>query len=104
MIFPMSLAGLAALAAGLGVGLLFGFFLERGGLGDARKLTALFYLQDFTVLKVMFTAMVVASGGLLVLGAAGLVELGEIAIPGTYLWPQLAGGLLVGIGFAVGGY
>jgi len=47
---------------------------------------------------------VVACGGLLVLGAAGLVELGEIAIPGTYLWPQLAGGLLVGIGFAVGGY
>ncbi len=85
-------------------GVLFGFFLERAGFGSPRKLTAMFYLQDFAVLRVMFTAVVVAMAGLLILGGIGQVDLTMLAVPDTYLWPQALGGLLIGIGFAVGGY
>ena len=92
------------LAFALIAGLLFGFFLERAGFGSARKLTAIFYLQDFAVLKVMFTAVVVGAVGLLLLGGAELLDSALLAIPPTYLWPQAVGGLLIGLGFVLGGY
>lgn len=104
MSWPIVPEGAWSLATALGVGLLFGFFLERGGLGNPKKLTGLFYLRDFAVLQVMFSAIVVASVGLVGLGAAGLVDLGRIAVPPTYLWPQILGGLILGAGFVLGGY
>ena len=55
-----------SLVIAIAIGVVFGFFLERGGLGDARKLAAQFYLTDLTVLKVMFSAIVTAALGLLV--------------------------------------
>jgi uncharacterized protein len=85
-------------------GVLFGFFLERAGFANPKKLTAMFFLRDFAVLRVMFTAVVVAMLGLFVLSAGGLIELKRIAIPATYLWPQAVGGLLIGMGFLIGGY
>ena len=85
-------------------GLLFGFFLERAGFGSARKLTAIFYFQDFAVLRVMFTAVVVGAIGLLLLESVGQIDLNMLAIPSTYLWPQALGGLLIGLGFVIGGY
>jgi hypothetical protein len=86
----------------LGIG--FGFFLERAGFGSARKLVAQFYLTDLAVFKVMFTAIVTATLGLFWLGWAGVVDLALVYVPPTYLAPQVVGGLLLGIGFAVGGY
>ncbi len=46
------------------IGIAFGFFLERGGLGSSTKLAAQFYLTDLSVFKVMFTAIVTAMLGL----------------------------------------
>jgi hypothetical protein len=92
------------LVVALVTGVLFGFFLERAGFGSPRKLTAMFYLRDFAVLRVMFTAVVVAMAGLLILGGIGQIDLEMLAIPDTYLWPQALGGLVIGLGFAVGGY
>ena len=86
----------------IGVG--FGFFLERAGLGNSVKLAAQFYLRDLTVFKVMFSAIVTAMIGLLALSALGLVDLARLEVPGTFLWSQLLGGLVFGIGFVVGGY
>ncbi len=86
------------------IGLAFGFWLERAGFGSSRKLTAIFYLRDFAVLKVMFTAIATAAVGIAVLSAFGAVELNAIYRPATYLWPQIVGGLLFGAGFVVGGY
>jgi len=86
----------------IGVG--FGFALERAGFGYAPNLAAQFYGTDTRVLKVMFTAIVTACVGLALLGAAGVVDLAELQVPATRLWPQLAGGLLLGIGFIVSGY
>ncbi len=92
------------LALGFAVGLLFGFFLERAGFGSARKLTAVFYLRDFAVPKVMLTAILVAMVGLAAFGRVELLDLDLLVAMPTYIWPQLVGGLLLGIGFVVGGY
>ncbi len=44
----------------LALGFAFGFILESSGFGDSRRLAAQFYFTEFRVLKVMFTAIVVA--------------------------------------------
>lgn len=86
------------------IGIAFGYLLEKAGFGSAKKLVSQFYFEDFTVLKVMFTAIVVNMVGLLYLGWIGWLDLSKIYITTTYLWPQLTGGLILGVGFAVGGY
>ena len=89
------------------IGLLFGFVLERAGFGDARNLTSIFYFRDMRVLRVMFSAITTAMVGLVVLSWVGLFDyevLAEHALMQTYLWPQLVGGVLFGLGFVVGGY
>ena len=85
----------------IGVG--FGFFLEQGGLGNARKLAAQFYLTDMTVLKVMFSAILTAMLGLFWLDRIGLVDAATVWVLPTYVLPQLAGGLVFGVGFVMGG-
>ena len=90
------------LAFVLGIG--FGFFLERAGFGSARKLAAQFYLYDMSVFKVMFTAIVTALLGVTYLGWIGLLDLSQVYLVPTHLGPQLLGGLVLGIGFVIGGY
>lgn len=86
------------------IGIGFGFFLERAGFGSGRKLAAQFYLTDLTVFKVMFTAIVTAMIGLFWLSVLGIVDLSLVYVGNTYLLPQIVGGLILGIGFVVGGY
>jgi hypothetical protein len=86
------------------LGFFFGFFLERAGFSSARKLTDQFYFKDFSVLKVMFTAIIVAMLGIVYFSFLGWLNLGKVYIPGAFLWPQLVGGLLLGAGFIIGGY
>ena len=85
------------------IGIAFGWTLERAGLGSARKLAGQFYLTDLTVFKVMFTAIVVAMLGAFWLGRFGVLDLSGVYVPETYLLPQLAGGLVFGVGFVVAG-
>lgn len=86
------------------IGIGFGFFLERAGFGSSKKLAAQFYFTDMAVLKVMFSAIVTAMVGLFYLSWIGFVDLSEVFVSTTYLVPQIAGGLLLGIGFVIGGY
>jgi hypothetical protein len=108
MMFPLtssiefSLAADLATAVALGIG--FGFALERAGFGSARKLTAVFYLYDMAVVKVMFSAVVTAMVGLFVLSAMGLLDMTELYVEPTNLLAQGIGGLLFGAGFLIGGY
>lgn len=90
------------LAFVLGTG--FGFFLERAGFGSARKLAAQFYLYDMSVFKVMFTAIVTALLGVTYLGWLGWLDLNLVYLVPTHLVPQIVGGLVLGVGFVVGGY
>jgi uncharacterized membrane protein YedE/YeeE len=87
----------------IAIGIAFGWFLERAGLGNARKLAGQFYLTDLTVFKVMFSAIVTAMLGAFWLSRLGVLDLSGVYVPETYLLPQLAGGLLFGAGFVIAG-
>lgn len=93
-----------SLLIGFLIGIGFGFFLERGGFGNSRKLALQFYFRDLTVFKVMFTAIVTAMTGMIFFNAFGWLDLDSIYINPTYLWPGIVGGLIMGAGFVIGGY
>jgi uncharacterized protein len=98
----LSTAAELGIASLLGLG--FGFALERAGFGSARKLTAVFYLWDMAVVKVMFTAIVTTMAGLFLLSAGGWMDLSELYLEPTSYPAQILGGLVFGAGFIVGGY
>jgi hypothetical protein len=91
-------------ASGLISGVLFGYVLESAGFASPRKLTAQFRFTDWSVFKVMFTAIIVAGIGLYAATATGLMQANGIYIPTNYFWSMLVGGALVGAGMAIGGY
>jgi rhodanese-related sulfurtransferase/uncharacterized membrane protein (DUF485 family) len=86
------------------IGFAFGFTLEMSGFGNSRKLAAQFYFTDLTVLKVMFTAIVTAM--VLTFGAVGLglLDFSRVWVNPTYLSSGILGGLIMGVGFIVGGF
>lgn len=93
----------AALAAAPLIGFAFGWFLERGGLANARKLAGQFYLTDLTVFKVLFSALLTAMLGAFWLDRLGVLDLDLVYLPETFVLPQAVGGVLFGAGFLVGG-
>lgn len=92
-----------SLVVAFAIGTAFGCALEQAGLGDARKLAGQFYLRDFTVLKVMLSAIVTAMLGAFWLGRFGLLDLSAVYVPETFLAPQAVGGLIFGTGFVICG-
>ena len=86
----------------LGVG--FGFVLEQAGFSSSRRLAGLFYGYDFTVLRVFFTAALTAMSGVLILGSAGWLDTDAIFVNPTWLAPAVVGGIIMGLGFILGGY
>jgi uncharacterized protein len=92
-----------ALIAAIAIGFAFGFVLERAGLGSARKLAGQFYFTDFTVMKVMMTAIAVAMTGAFWLSRIGVIDLANVYVPETSLGAQLAGGAIFGLGFLIAG-
>jgi uncharacterized membrane protein YedE/YeeE len=93
----------ASLIVALIIGIAFGWFLERSGMGSARKLAGQFYLTDLTVFKVMFTAILTAMLGVFWLGWLGVLDVSRIYVPETWILPQLVGGVVFGTGFAMAG-
>jgi hypothetical protein len=102
--YHMEFSVVADLAIAVLLGFGFGFCLERAGFGSARKLTAVFYLFDMSVVKVMFTAIVTAMVGLFLLSAAGMLAISDLYIEPTSYAAQILGGLVFGAGFIIGGY
>lgn len=94
----------ASLWFALVTGIAFGFFLERAGLGSAKKLSAQFYFKDLTVFKMMFSAIITAMVGVFWLNWFGVLHADMVYLTPTYVWPQVIGGLVFGVGFIVGGY
>lgn len=93
----------AFMTAGL-LGILFGLFLEQAGFGSSRRLTGVFYFKDMSVVKVMFTAVLVAMIGARYLMAVGWLREEEILALPTWWHAQVLGGLLLGAGFVMGGW
>ena len=90
--------------SGLLLGVGFGFVLERAGFGNPNKLTGQFRLTDWSVFKVMFTAIVFTAIGLMALEQIGLIDAENLFVPPAFLGAAALGGAFVGAGFAIGGY
>lgn len=86
------------------VGFSFGYVLEIAGFGKSDKLAAQFYFKEWTVLKVMFGAIIVAMILIFLATGIGLLDYNLIWVNPTYLWPGIVGGLIMGFGFILGGF
>jgi uncharacterized protein len=82
-------------------GLMFGFLLQKGGVAKYDLLIGVLLFQDFTVIKMMGSAIVVGMVGLFLLSRRGLIE---FKIKPTRYASVIGGGLLFGAGFALSGY
>jgi hypothetical protein len=86
------------------IGIGFGFVLEQSGFSSSKKLAGVFYGYDTVVLKVFFTAAITAMLGLLFFSLFGWIDLNLVYINPTYLTSAIIGGVIMGIGFILGGY
>lgn len=98
---PWVNAGAGTLAGALVFGAIFGFLLQKGGVAKFDILIGVLLLEDFTVVKVMGSAIVVGMLGVLALRRAGLLEL---QIKETVLGSNIIGGLIFGVGFGLTAY
>jgi len=92
---------LSPLAWGLAFGIVFGFLLQKGGVTKYDVILGQLLLTDFTVLKIMLSAVVTGMLGIYLMKGFGWVELQ----PKAGSWGMnVIGGLIFGVGFAVLGY
>ncbi len=94
------LSFLTALIIGIG----FGFALEQAGFSSSRKLAGMFYGYDTTVLKVFFTAAIVAMLGTQFLQFFGMLDMKQVFINQYYIYAAIVGGVIMGAGFIMGGF
>ena len=91
----------AQLAIGLFIGIGFGFLLQKGGVTRYDVIVGQLLLADFTVFKVMASAVIVGMVGIHLLRSLGLASLH----PKAGSWGSSAlGGLIFGVGFGLLGY
>jgi uncharacterized protein len=86
---------------GLLFGIVFGFLLQKGGVTNYGVIEGQLLLVDFTVLKVMLSAVIVGMIGYHLLKHAGYVQ--SHAAEGS-IGSNVVGGLIFGVGFALLGY
>jgi uncharacterized protein len=86
------------------IGIGFGFVLEQSGFSSSKKLAGVFYGYDTVVLKVFFTAAITAMLGLLFFSLFGWIDLNLVYVNPTYLTSAIVGGVIMGLGFIMGGY
>ncbi|MDF1572422.1 MAG: YeeE/YedE thiosulfate transporter family protein [Bacteroidales bacterium] len=86
------------------IGIGFGFVLEASGFSSSRKLAGVFYGYDTVVLKVFFTAAITGMIGLLFLSLFNWINLDLVYIKPTFLYSTIAGGIIMGAGFIIGGF
>lgn len=94
-------AEIRTVAAGLGFGLIFGFLLQKGGVAKFHILIGQLLLKDFTVVKVMLSAVVSGMLGIHLMHHFRMVEL---HIKPSRIASNCIGGLLFGVGFALSAY
>lgn len=89
------------LLLGFTFGIAFGFLLQKGGVAKFEVLLGALLLTDFTVMKIMLTAILVGMIGIFGLHSLGLVKL---HVKPTKYAANIIGGLIFGVGFALIGY
>lgn len=86
------------------IGMAFGFILEASGFSSSRNIAGVFYGYNFVVLRVFFTALIVAMVGLLYFDYFGWIDLNLVYVLPTYLPSMILGGVIMGFGFVIGGF
>lgn len=86
---------------GLITGILFGFLLQKGRVLRYDKQLAALRLMDMTIVKFMLSSILVGMIGVYFLKDLGLVKL---AVKNTYLFANILGGLIFGLGWGFLGY
>jgi hypothetical protein len=86
------------------IGIGFGFALEQAGFSSSRKLAGMFYGYDATVIKVFFTAAIVALIGSQLMSFLGLLNLNLVFVNEFYVSASIVGGIIMGAGFIMGGF
>ena len=108
MMFPLAKTGVISAAANLWlaipIGFVFGFALFHAGFTDSRRIAWAFYFKDVGVPVVMFSAIVTGMLGLWGLSLVGVIDISQVYMLPTFLVPMAVGGVLFGIGMAIGGY
>jgi uncharacterized protein len=99
-VIPQAWDNVFAVLLGMG----FGFTLEASGFSSSRKIIGTFFGYDFVVLKVFFTAAVTAMLGLLYFSYLGWVDFSMLYIQPTFITSAIVGGIVMGMGFSMGGY
>jgi len=104
VIISSNLSEWVNLLIGFLIGIGFGFALEQAGFSSSRKLVGMFYGYDTTVLKVFFTASIVALVGSQFLSYFGLLDLDLVYVNHYYIGAAVVGGIIMGAGFVMGGF
>jgi hypothetical protein len=89
------------LLLGLAIGFCFGFLLQKGGVTRYDVIMGQLLLQDWTVVKVILTAIMTGMIGIYLLRIPGLAKLHTWS---GSLGSTVIGGLIFGVGFAILGY
>ncbi len=89
------------LVYGIITGIIFGFLLQKARVIRYDKQLAALRLMDMTIVKYMFTTVLVAMVGVYLLKDLGLVKL---SIKTTILGGNIIGGLIFGAGWGLLGY
>lgn len=89
------------LLIGFLIGVIFGFFLQKGGVTYYNVILDQLLLRDFTVVKIILTAVMTAMVGIYLMRGVDLVHLSPKSF---YLKGIVVGGLIFGVGFAILGY
>jgi uncharacterized protein len=92
---------MSTLLYGLITGILFGFLLQKGRVLRYDKQLGALRLLDMTIIKFMLSSILVGMVGIYFLKDLGLVKL---SVKGTELGPNILGGLIFGMGWAILGY
>jgi len=86
------------------IGMAFGYIMEASGFSSSRKLVGVFYGYDFAVIRVFFTAALVAIIGLLYMGYFGWIDYNVLFVHPTFIYSASIGGIIMGFGFITGGF
>lgn len=86
---------------GLITGIGFGFVIFKIGASLYDNILGMLRLKNLRILKFMLTAVIVASLGIHIFHTTGLLDL---TLKPVWLWGQILGGLIFGVGFALLGY
>ncbi len=86
------------------LGFTFGFVLERTGFTRSQLIADTFYFKNIAVPKIMGVTVITTTTWFILFSYMGWLDINQLFVPATYVWPYMVGGLLFGIGMVMAGY